>query len=419
MNSKQRLAIWLLVLILMAPSMASAVRKGRLVGTVLDPDGKPVADVTIVATCESVPSFREIETTNKRGVFKLDFDYLDVIYNLVFSKNGYHTFTSEQTWSLEGKTLQEFLIHPGEDTVDGAPIASTSSEAVSAYNAGVDLYNTKDMDAAEAKFLEALEHDPELHQAWAALSKIYIKQEQYQKAVDATEKAIALGSTDEDVWRARWDAYRNLGDEVKTAEALDDLEKAGLRKEEARLLHNDAVALTKTGDYEAAFDMFEKALEVDPNSMSTLLGFAMTAGELGRHKEATEAAKKILNAEPDHEQAIRIRFNATLELGEEEEIAGALIGLALLEPVIARDNLLKMAFDAYDEPDMERAKNRFKDVLTVDANHALSHYYLALIYVNESDNEKAKPHLSKFLELDPDHPEAATAQALLDYLNES
>ena len=73
MNSKQRLAIWLLVLILIVPSMASAVKKGRLIGKIVDPEGNPVAEVTIIATCEGVPSFRETEMTNKKGVFKLDF----------------------------------------------------------------------------------------------------------------------------------------------------------------------------------------------------------------------------------------------------------------------------------------------------------------------------------------------------------
>ncbi len=417
MNSKKHITIWLLVLVLIIPSMASAVKKGRLVGTVLDPEGNPVPDVTIVATCGSKPSFREVEMTNKRGVFKLDFDYLEVKYNLVFSKDGFRSFTSEQTWSLEGKTSQNFLMQPGKDTVSGAPLASTSNEAIDAFNAGVELYNAKDFNGAVASFNTALEHDPKMHPALAALSKIYIKQKKYQEAVDVSEKAIALGSTDEVVWSSRWEGYRNLGDKAKTAEALDDLEKAGLRVEQARLLHNEAVGFTKSGDYEAAFLKFQEAVEVNPNSMISLLGLATTAGELGRHREAMDAAKLILNAEPDHEQAIRIRFNATLELGEEEEIAAALIGLAYLEPVIARDNLLKMAFDAYDENDMKRATERFNNVLQLDPNHALSHYYLALIFVNDGANDKAKSHLAKFLEVEPDHQEAATAQALLDYLN--
>ncbi len=404
-------------MVLLVPGLASAVKKGRLIGKVLDPEGNPVEGVTVVATCEEVSSFKEVETTDKKGVFKLDFSYLRVVYQLVFSKEGYLTFTSEQDWDLEGTGRDEFTMFPGTTTITEGPLASTSTQAIHAFNKGVEAYNEKDYSVAQAAFEEALEHDPEMNQAWAALSRIYGKQQQYQKSVEAAEKAIALGSTDEEVWRARWEAYRGLGDEEKATLALVDLEQAGLRAEEAKRIYNEGVALTKAGDQAGAFEKFEKALVVDPNLMRALIALATTGLEISRYAESVEAAKTILKADPHNEQALRIRYNAALNLGDEELIIDALVGIAAVEPVIARDSLLKLAFEAYDANDLPTAKSRFLKVLEVDQNHALSYYLLGLITVDEGANDEAIMYLGRFVELNPDDAEAQTARDLLEYLN--
>lgn len=419
MTTKYRVLVWLIVLILTVPGQAFAVKKGRLIGKVLDPEGNPVADVTVVATCKEVSGFKEVDTTNKKGIFKLDFTHVDVEYQLIFSKEGFLTFRSEQNWQLEGTARDEFTMYPGDTTIAEGPLVSTSDQAIYAFNQGVKTFNSKDYSAAEARFEEALAHDPELHQAWAALSRIHVKQQQYEKAVEAAEKAIALGSTDEEVWRSRWEAYRHLGDEAKTSQALEDLEQAGLRAEEAKKIYNDGVGLSKAGDQAGAFEKFQEALIVDPNLMPALLGVATTGIEIDRNAEAAIAAETILNAEPEHEQALRIRYNAALKLGDDDKIIDSLVGLAVVEPEVARDSLLRMAYEAYDANDMAKSKSRFLKVLEVDPNHPLSYYLLGLITVGEGANDEATMHLERFLQLAPDHPEADAAGELLRFLSGS
>jgi len=135
-----------------------------------------------------------------------------------------------------------------------------------------------------------------------------------------------------------------------------------------------------------------------------------------RYQEALAAAQAILDDDPGHEQAIRARYNAALGLGDESELVPAAMGLAKVEPVIARDSLLHLAFKAYDANDMARAKDLFGKVLEVDPNQPETHYALAMIAVNDGATEEAKAHLERFLALAPDSPEAATARDLLSYL---
>ena len=83
---------------------------------------------------------------------------------------------------------------------------------------------------------------------------------------------------------------------------------------------------------------------------------------------------------------------------------------------MAKNGLLKLAFDAYDANDKDHAKVRFVKVLELDPNQPLAHYYLALISVAEGNNAEAKSHLEKVVALAPNTPEAASARDMIKQL---
>jgi Tfp pilus assembly protein PilF len=93
------------------------------------------------------------------------------------------------------------------------------------------------------------------------------------------------------------------------------------------------------------------------------------------------------------------------------------VGLAAIDPVRARDGLLRLAFDAYDANDMPLAKDRFAKVLEVDPNYALAHYHLGLINVGLGASAEAKSHFERFLQLAPNDKEADSAREAIKYLS--
>jgi tetratricopeptide (TPR) repeat protein len=407
----------ILVLLVTFPAMAFAERQARLVGRVVDPEGKVIPDVTVTATSPDIPEFREVTSTDKKGVFKLDFRQINVVYRYRFDKLGYETTQVEQAWNVEGTIRFDFTMQPGEtSTLDASSIETTSSPAIQAFNAGVKAFATKDYSAARKSFTEALENDPNLRQAWRALTLVQVEMKNYKEAAEAAEKAIALGSADEPVLRARWEAYRNLGDEVKAVEAREALEKFGRLAEEAKRIHNEGVALSRAGDEEGAFAKFQEALEIDPGLQAARLGLAASALKTNRPAEAAAAAETILETDPQNEQALRIRYNASLELQDEQKIIDSLVHLAAVDSVTARDGLFQLAVAAYDSDDIVKAKGRLDRVLEIDPNHPGSHYYQGLILMREGANQAARKQLERFLQLAPDDPDAATAREILTYL---
>jgi tetratricopeptide (TPR) repeat protein len=408
----------LLLLILIVPGLAFAERRARLVGKVVDPEGNPLSGVAVTVTSPQIPGFRDVETTDRKGVFTVDFSHVDVMYHYRFDRAGYQSMEAQQEWSLEGTALQSWTLHPQAAPAGGGlPPASTSQEAILAFNSGIAAFKAKDLATAETKFNEAVGHDPNLRQAWEALSGVQVELGHNQEAAEAAEKAMALGSMDVAVLEARWQAYRNLKDDAKAAEALKDLDKIGRRGEDAKKFHNEGVALSKAGDYAGAFAKFQEALVLDPNLQMSLLGLATAGLKIGRNAEAATAAETVLKADPKNEKAIRVWYNACLALGDKTRLMDSLVGLGAVEPVIARDGLLRLAFDAYDLNDMAAAKERFGKALQIDPEYAQAYYYLGVIDVGQGASAEAKSHLERFLQLAPNDPEANSAREMLKYLS--
>ncbi len=419
MTKEHRRIAWLLALILTVPGLASAARQGRLIGKVVDPEGKPIPGVKVTTTCAEILDLNEVTTTNEKGIFIVDFERIDVVYRYEFEKAGHVTLRIEQKWTLEGTERHEFKMYPAEAAKgESRPPASTSNQAIQAFNGGVSAFKAKDYPTARAKFEEALSYDPYMRLAWAALSQVHLEQKRYREAAEAADKAIALGSTDEPVLRSRWEAYRNLGDQAKAAKAREDLEKFGRLTEEAKRIHNEGVALSKGGDDAGAFAKFKEALAIDPNFPPALLGLATTGLKIDRAAEAAAAAETVLKADPQNEQAMRIRYNAALKLGDRAMIVDSLVGLAAVDRATALDSLLTLATAAFDSDDAVHAKETLGRVLEIDPNHPRSHYLLGLILMREGAKPEAKSHLERFLALAPDDPDAATARNALKYLKE-
>lgn len=408
------LLVWLL------PGLAVAQRKARLVGKLVDQEGKPVEGVTVTITSPQLPEFKEVRTTDRKGAFLVDFRRIEVTYHYRFEKPGYQLTEATQEWYLEGTQHFEWVLRRQLAVPGGATLTvATSEEAALAYNTGVAALKAGNYILAETKFREAVEHDPELRQAWGALAAVQVELGKDRQAAEAAEKAIALGSMDEAVLLARWQAYTNLKDEARAAIALEDMQRIGRRLEEAKRMHNEAVALARRGDNEGAFARFQTALNLDPNLKESLLGLATAGIALGRWAEAASAAETILKADPTNEKAIRLRYNACLGLGDKARLVGALVGLAAVEPEVAFNGLLKIAFDAYDAHDLSLAKDAFAHVVRLKPAYAQAYYYLGLIAVGEGATAAASTHLQRFLELAPNDPEAPSVREMLAHLAKS
>lgn len=419
MTSGQRNAVWILAVGLALAGPAHAARLGRLIGKVVDPDGKPIPGVTVTTTSPSIPDFKQVATTDDKGLFKVDFERIAIVYHYELEKAGFVTLRVDQNWSVEGTDRHEFKMARTEALAVAESVpASSSAPAVTAYNEGVAALKAKDHPTAAARFQAAVAADPSLRLAWMGLAQVDLDQKRYREAADAIEKAIALGAADEEVLRLRWEAYKSLGDAAKTAEAREALERFGRLSEEAKRIHNEAVSLSKAGDAAGAFAKFNDALAINPAFEPALVGVATTALKIDKAAEAATAAETILKSNPHHAEALRLRYNATLKLGDRARLVDALVGLSEVDSATAREGLFKLATSSFDADDMASAKKGFAKVLELSPSHARAHYYMGFILMREGAKQPARHHLERFLELAPGDPDVGTAKDALAFLKQ-
>jgi Flp pilus assembly protein TadD len=106
-----------------------------------------------------------------------------------------------------------------------------------------------------------------------------------------------------------------------------------------------------------------------------------------------------------------------LAVGDKTKLVDALVALAPFEPRIARDGLVRLAFESYDANDLVAAKDRFSKVLQIDPNYPHAYYYLGIINASRGDTAEARNQIERFLQLAPKDPEANSARDMLKYLS--
>ncbi|MCJ7582456.1 MAG: tetratricopeptide repeat protein [Candidatus Aminicenantes bacterium] len=144
---------------------------------------------------------------------------------------------------------------------------------------------------------------------------------------------------------------------------------------------NLGLALKKMENRDASIEAFREALKLNPNSYSCF-------SELG----------EALAKKEDYEEAKTFYLKAT-ELSPDDPDAFYNLGVVLT-------NL----------GNSEEALKYFLRAVDVQADYVDALYQIGTIYIGKGQTEDAVKNLEKFLELAPEHPNAAIAKQLLEYL---
>lgn len=182
--------------------------------------------------------------------------------------------------------------------------------------------------------------------------------------------------------------------------------------------YNEGVTQIQAGDKAGAIPHFEEAAKLNPKLPDAPAILAELYIDQGKNAEALEAAERYLALQPNAPRGLSVEYDVYLAMGENAKADAALEALIQADP--GHDTavrLLNKGVNFFNTSKVEEAIKIFERVLTIDPTLAKTHYMLGLSYGNSGEDEKAKEHLAKFLEMAPDDENAATAKEMLDYLN--
>ena len=209
------------------------------------------------------------------------------------------------------------------DTTSQVP--ATAREQVSftdaeiSHNLGVEAARAGDISTARRHFEEAIVLDPALLPSRSALAGLFLEAGELERAVEAAALVIEQRPDNARALRILVDAQRGLGNEPEARKAERELEKLGEGSEDPAVLYNLGTEAYELGDSAAAAERFEEALVLDSELVPALSGLALARYRLGQWQAAAEAAERVLTARPDHQNSLRIRYDAYRQLGDESK----------------------------------------------------------------------------------------------------
>jgi tetratricopeptide (TPR) repeat protein len=212
--------------------------------------------------------------------------------------------------------------------------------------------------------------------------------------------------------------------------------------------YNLAVLLAAQGDNsQAAREHFQRALEIEPDSVDARFGLAALAADQDQQNEARALLQRCLDQQPSHVGALQLQAELQEKAGELEAAtaswqriaeldprrASAFYALGRLRQKLGRTEPAKQAMLRFQELDREaeareqrdkrvsatfkeakaaleaaqttEAAANFQRVLEIDPRHDLSRSYLAKIAYSAGDLTTAESDIQRAIESNPGEPE--------------
>jgi len=401
--------------LVLTASQATA-QMARISATVVDQNGHALADVTITVTTPASGRFELVKITNKKGKATLSFNNPTWQYQIRLEKEGFQTKTEALPLTAGGTVKQEWVLEPaGSTSPDAAGPESGGSGAVRTYNEGVEAQRQGDLELAAEKYREAAKINPELAAPHTALAAVAAVNGDWETVAAEAESALAIDSEDVRAMQLRFDAYRNLGDEAKAAEAAAALREVGDLESAAARIFNEGVDAYQAGDVAAAQSKFHQVIELSPEMVQPYLALAQISLSQGSPAEALAMAQSALEREPDNTRALMLAFDGARMTDNMEAAQEALERLVEVDPEWATTTLFEHAVKLFNDNQASAAALELEYVVRADPEMARARFLLGMSLFNSGRPDEGRVHLEKFIELAPQDPDVEIARGLLSY----
>jgi len=198
-------------------------------------------------------------------------------------------------------------------------------------------------------------------------------------------------------------------DQAAAARGIRQLEQPGYKELE------EAKELMAAGDTVAARAKFEEAIAARQDLLEAYVRLSELAYDMGDMEGALTAARGCLDEAPESIQCLAIAVNASGELGDEATRSEYLARYQKLNP----DDptvLFNEAAVFLNNLDDEGARPLLERCLAAAPGFPECNFEYGMLLLRSGDMEGAKTHLQKYLEVAPAGPLASTAEETIKYL---
>ncbi len=195
------------------------------------------------------------------------------------------------------------------------------------------------------------------------LGEVLLTQNDYQRAIESFDKALAANTTAITQSDALLYAYRDKGyaqiQLKKYDEAIQTFEQGlALYPRDNMLWNNKGYANYNLGKYPEALAAYNNAIQFDKNYTIALINKGDTLSKMGQFRNAADAYTRALETDPGNRDATT--GLAAAQNGAASEIPTTMIAIVILVIVIAAGVVWYIKFKKPEEPKQAEKKSRTK-----------------------------------------------------------
>jgi len=336
-------------------------------------------------------------------------DQIRVTAQLIKADDGFHVWSETFDRNLDDIFVVQDEI--AEAVVRGLKVTllgelpeqrPTDPEVYTLYLQGISFSKLGGKENAQRSvqvLKQALAIDPKYAPAWSALSYSYARLEFYgglpfdegvALAMHALDKALEIDNQLASAWASLAWMKRTVFWDWQGARAA--IEKAlQLEPNNANAISTAASIASTFGEHDKSIELFERSVESNPLSLSTLTALGNRYVAVGRHVEARTLYERVLALNPEY-PGTRVRIAGTyLYEGRPEEALAKLAGL----PAGSEFQQIKAAA-LFDMGETQKAQIALNDFLESPSRDGP--FPVALLYAWRGENDEAFEWLKMALE---------------------
>ena len=179
----------------------------------------------------------------------------------------------------------------------------------------------------------------------------------------------------------------------------------------AVLAYNEGAALANAGKLPEAIAKMEEAVAAKPDLTAGYEALAKLYLRTKNYDKAIDRANKVLEIDTDNQDMFGVLAESYTAKGDKAKAAEYRKKLPADAATMFNDaaHLINSGKDGEAEP-------LLKGAIAANDKFAQAYYELGMIYVRTQKNADAKVNLQKYLELEPNGKDAATAKEMLNYV---
>lgn len=245
-------------------------------------------------------------------------------------------------------------------------------------------------------------------------AKVYIQQDNWDKAIEQLEQAATLTPNDPEVFRLLGEGYGNRGEWVKMNEMFDkslaispkfEIDIKGMREKYWVNTFNNGVNKINGGDTEGAVEKFKEAIAIDPNHGESYKNLAYAYIKTENLEGAIQAYEDLLKLKPEDNETIHSLANLYFQTKNFDRVV-TLEQQALQNNPADVDAVsnLALAYDFLGEKD--KAQAEYEKALANNPNDKDLLFNLARLHYLNGDYDKAVALFEKVIASNPDDHDA-------------